>query len=200
MLGPLASYLQPLIGQAQPEIDQLTQQLLKSQGPEAQALSQKVFQDALLTPALDTYNRDVAPGIAGDYANIGGTLSSRRDKTLTQGRTDVIKGAQSSFASILPQVMAFPTQQTLSQIQGLGALQQQRFTPFQNALSFALQPTRQAAQQPAGPGWSLLGAGINALGFGLGGGFGALGGGGGGGGSPNQAWDGLPIGPVNYNR
>lgn len=134
-------------------------------------MSERMFSEALLQPALDAYNRDVAPQIAGDYASIGGTLSSRRDQTLNQGRTDIVRQAQSSLASILPQVYSYPLEQTLGQIQGLGALQQQRFTPFQNAMQLALSPTRQATQTPAGPGWSLLGAGINAAGFGLGAGL-----------------------------
>ena len=83
-----------------------------------------------------------------------------------------MRGATQSFASILPQVMSFPLQQTLGQIQGLGELQRQRFTPFQNALQFALSPTQQAASQAAGPGWGLLNAAINATGFALGGGLG----------------------------
>lgn len=134
-----------------------------------------MFRDALLGPALDSYNRDVAPSIAGDYAKIGGTLSTRRDKTLNQGRTDVVRQAESSLASILPSIEAFPLEQTLRQIQGYTALDNQSYVPYHEALSFALQPTRQAVQQPAGPGWGLLQSGLGAIGFAAGAGI--LGGG-----------------------
>lgn len=172
-MGPLAEYLRPLIGGQTPELDELTKRLLGSTSAESQALSERMFREALLDPAVETFNRSIKPSIAGDYAAIGGTLSSRRDKSIAEAGEGVVRGAQQSFASILPQVMAFPTQQTLSQIQGFGEIQRQRFTPFQQALQFALQPTQTAVQQPAGPGWSLLGAGLGAAGFALGGPLGA---------------------------
>jgi hypothetical protein len=175
LLGQLSEFIRPQIGAGNPELDALMKQLMDSQGTTAQVNSERMFREALLNPAVETFNRSIKPSIAGDYASIGGTLSSRRDKSIAEAGEGVVRGAGQQFASILPQVMAFPTQQTLSQIQGLGEIQRQRFTPFQNAIQFALQPTRNTTQQPAGPGWGLLNAGIGLAGFGLG--AGAFGGG-----------------------
>lgn len=173
LLSQLASYIGPQIGASQPGLDQLASQLLSSTTSDSKAQAERIFREALLNPAMDAFNRDVAPQIAGDYANIGGTLSSRRGQALTRGRTEVVNNATSALAGILPQIESFPLQQTLGQIQGLGAIQAQRFTPFQQALQFALTPTRSAAQRPGGAGWGLVNSAIGAAGFALGGGFGS---------------------------
>lgn len=183
LLDPLASFARGGLSSGTPGYDQLLSQLLGANSDQARTMSERIFNEALLGPASRAYERDVAPRVAGDFAGIGGTLSSRRDETLTRGRTDVIKGAESSLASILPQIESFPLQQTLAQIQGLGGLESTRYLPYEEALKFAIPPTQQNVQTPGGVGWGLLGSALGIGGFALGGGFGGHGGGGGGGSS-----------------
>lgn len=163
LLHLLSQWIPKQLDFGQDASDSLLQSLTRSTSGEAKAQAGTIFQDALLDPSLYAYNRDVAPKIAGDFANIGGTLSSRRTQTLNQGRVDVIRGAQSSLAGILPQIEAYPLQQTLAQIQGLGALQTARFAPFQQAAGFATAPTRQNLDESAGPGYGILSSVIGIL-------------------------------------
>lgn len=168
LLDPLAAFARTLLSDKNPQLDSLVNALLRSGTNKAKKQSERIFEEALLGPSMRAYERDVAPRVSGAFAGIGGTLSSRRDQTLTQGRTDVIKNVQSSLASILPQIESFPLQQTLGQIQGLGAIQSQRLAPFQSALQFALQPTQTVNQSPPGPGWGLLSGLVQGTGTGLG--------------------------------
>lgn len=163
LLGPLAEFVKPLIGQVPSWLEPLEQTVLRVTQPEAQALSERMFREALYGPAMEVFERDVAPKLEGEFARFGGTLSSRRAQTLAQERTNVVRQAQSSLAGILPQVMSFPLQQTLSQIQGMGGLSTLRYTPYQQALQFALSPTRSVDRAPPGPGWGLLGSAIELL-------------------------------------
>jgi hypothetical protein len=163
LLGPLADYISREFSTPNAAQDSLTSALMNSNSSEARATSERIFREALLGPSMRAFNEDVAPAIAGDFANVGGTLSSKRGQALAKGRTDVLNQSTASLAGILPQIQAFPLQQTLAQIQGLGAVQQQRYAPFQNALQFALSPTRQNIDESAGPGWGVLQSVIGAI-------------------------------------
>lgn len=163
LLGPLADYISGELGSNDPNQQALLARLMGSTTAESKAMSERIFEEALLGPAMRAYNRDVAPAVKGDYAGIGGTLSSRRDLALTQGRTEVVNNATSALAGILPQIQSFPLEQTLRQIQGLEGLQKQKYTPFQNAMQFALSPTRQNIDESAGPGWGVLQSFIGAV-------------------------------------
>ena len=170
-----------------PGYSQLLQELLGSTTGRAQGMAREIFQDALLGPALRSFDRDVRPGIASGFANYGGSLSSRRGKSIAEGLTDVTKTATGQLAGILPSILNFPLQQTLQKIGGLQGLQQALFYPAQQALQFVGTPTRQVVQQEGFGGMVIEGAATLA-GYALGGGFkkagagaGALAGGGSGG-------------------
>lgn len=161
--GPQQNLLQPLsdwiMGQLQPAGEgsvPLQDRLTADTSDQSKTLANKIFSDALLGPSMREYDQTVAPKIAGDFAGIGGTLSSRRDATLNYGRQNVEQSAQGQLAGLLPQIESFPLQQTLAQIQGLGQLQTQRLQPFQLASAFATTPTQQTATQPQGSGWGIL--------------------------------------------
>jgi len=154
-----------------PGYSQLLQELLGSTTGRAQGMAREIFQDALLGPALRSFDRDVRPGIASGFANYGGSLSSRRGKSIAEGLTDVTKTATGQLAGILPSILNFPLQQTLQKIGGLQGLQQALFYPAQQALQFVGTPTRQVVQQE-GFGGMLIGGAATAAGFALGGGFG----------------------------
>jgi len=172
-----------------PGYSQLLQELLGSTTGRAQGMAREIFQDALLGPALRSFDRDVRPGIASGFANYGGSLSSRRGKSIAEGLTDVTKTATGQLAGILPSILNFPLQQTLQKIGGLQGLQQALFYPAQQALQFVGTPTRQVVQRQ-GFGETAIGAAATLAGYALGGGFkkagaGAGAGGGGGGGFGN---------------
>lgn len=175
LLKPLANLFLGSVDQAgaqyggiQQLLAELLPQLQRDTSGESKALAERTFQEALLQPSLRAFNRDIAPGIREGFAGIGGTLSSRRGQAISRGLTDVHLGAQASLAQMLPQIQAFPLQQTLSQIGGLGALQQSAMGPIQQALQFALSSTQNVQQEPPGMGWSLLGDLIGAGGKALG--------------------------------
>lgn len=156
LLGPLSDWIKTQFTTGQPELDGLTTQLNRDTSDESRVMAGTIFSKALLGPAMEAFNQTVAPQIAGDFANVGGTLSSRRGQALAAGRVGVVRQAESGLAGLLPQIEAFPLQQTLAQIQGRGAIQQQRFAPYQNALQFALTPTRQNLDESPGPAWGVL--------------------------------------------
>lgn len=134
----------------------LMDQLFRDTSPESYAMSERVFRDALLGPAMNEFNTNVAPKIAGDFANAGATLSSRRGQTLARERTNVVRTAESGLAGLLPQIQAFPLQQTLAQIQGF----QQ---PYQTAAGLATAGTQQTLNTPPGPAWGTLNSFVGAF-------------------------------------
>lgn len=171
--SPLAGFLQQFFGGTgngmTPEMQGLQKQLLSSGSDQSQQMAQDIFSKALLGPALRGYDQQIAPRINESFAKIGGTLSSRRNDLQARTLGDITTNATGQLAGMLPQIMSFPLQQTLGQIQGLGALQQQQFTPYSEALKFALTGTQQSQTTPAGMGWGLLDSAIKATGFALGG-------------------------------
>ncbi len=164
LFQPLSSLFLSSISQAGPafaatqaQLADLQTQLGRDTTDEAKALSERIFMESLLDPALRSFEDDIRPGIESSFAGIGGSLSSRRGATLSDALTDVHLGAQAALASQLPEIHAFPLQQTLGQIAGLTQIQQGQLAPIQQALSFALAPTQAISQQPGGFGASLFG-------------------------------------------
>lgn len=169
LLEELAGFIRPQLNASEGVLAELEAQLLGSNTAESRATSERLFREALLGPALESFDRDIAPSIAGEFAAVGGTLSSRRGQTLARERTSVINNATAQLANLLPEINSAPLNQTLGRIQGLQGLQTARLTPFQSALQFALTPTRSGAQQPGGAGFGLINSAIGATGFILGG-------------------------------
>lgn len=165
LLDPLSQFIQAQLGAPTPRLDQLGAQLFRDNTRQSRQLSERMFSEALLRPALRSFDQEIAPRIDAGFASIGGTLSSRRGQARADALSDLHSNATAQLAGILPQIQAFPLQQTLSQIQGFGSLEALRYMPFHEALNFALTPTRQAGQQPAGPGWGLLGQALGAGSF-----------------------------------
>lgn len=171
LLGPLAQYAYAGLGQTPAGFDQLSRQLLRSGSAQSQRMAQTIFSDALLGPSLRAYDQQIAPRINETFAGLGGTLSTRRSQQLATTLEGITSNAQAQLAGLLPQIEAFPLQQTLAQIQGLGGLQTIKDNGYNNALRYALQPTQQAVQQQGGPGWGLLGSALGLASFGLAGGL-----------------------------
>mgnify|MGYP001567907228 CR=1 FL=1 len=159
LLQPLADWIRPFLQPgAGASSDALERQLLSSTSAESTALAERTFREGIFNPAIRQFNRTEAPAIASGFASYGGTLSSRRGLTLARARGDVMSGAEDALGRNLLAVQSFPLQQTLAQIQGLGALQTARFTPFHEALQFALSPTQQTTRGSSSPLPSILGA------------------------------------------
>lgn len=165
LLGPLANFASGQLGQPQPGNAQLQSQLLSSGSKQSQQMASDIYNKAFLQPQLQAFNQFTAPAIKSRFAGIGGSLSSRSNDTLAQTLQGVQATAGGQLAQMLPQIMGFPLQQTLGQIQGLGSLQEQQWNPFNFASRFATAGTVQNQNQPGGPGWGLLGSGIGAAGF-----------------------------------
>ena len=167
LFGPLRDFFLGAIQNAQgvstdiqKQITDLLPQLTADTTDKSKQLAFDVFKRGLLNPAIDQFNRQVAPNINENFAKVGGALSSRRGSTIANSLTDITKGAESSLAQQLPQIFAFPLQQTLAQISGLSQLQQTELAPINQALQFALSQTLQNAQsQNSNLGSDLLGAG-----------------------------------------
>lgn len=164
LFGPLSALFLSQIQSAVPQladisnqIQGLIPQLTADTSAESKALSERIFEDALLQPSLAAFHRDIAPQIGESFAGIGGTLSSRRGQAFSDALSDLHTNAQASLAAQLPTIQNFPLQQTLSQIGGLGALQGATLAPLSQALQFALTPTRSFNQTPPGVGFGLLG-------------------------------------------
>lgn len=169
LLGPLADFARGQLGQPTQGRDQLLAQLLGSNSEQSQKMSQEIYSKAFLQPQLQAFNQFTKPAIESRFAGIGGSLSSRVANTTAQTLQGVQATAGGQLAQMLPQIMSHPLQQTLGQIQGLGALQEQQWAPFNYAGRFATSPTVQNQQQPGGAGWGLLGSAATIGGFLLGG-------------------------------
>lgn len=92
LFGPLSEKFQELLG--------------RDFGPEGALESfEGLFETSFLDPAIQGFNRTTRPQIEGGFANVGGTLSSRRGDTLARALTDVQLGSQSQFGQLLGQVL-----------------------------------------------------------------------------------------------
>jgi hypothetical protein len=158
VLTHLSTWIDQRYNKTPEGLDQLRTQLLGANSSESKALAERMFSEALMGPALRQFDQQVAPRISEGFASVGGTLSSRRGTTISQALTDVTSNATGQLAQLLPQIQAFPLQQTLNQISGLSALQGVEYQPYQQALQLALSPTRGSGQKPAGAGWEVAGA------------------------------------------
>lgn len=156
VLTHASTYIDQKLGKTPEGYNQLFSQLFADNSAESKTMAERMFSEALLGPALKQYDQQVAPRISESFASIGGTLSSRRGSALTGALTDVVGTATGQLAQLLPQIQAFPLQQTLSQISGLAGLQGVEYQPYQQALQLALTPTRGSGQKPQGPGWDAV--------------------------------------------
>lgn len=158
VLTHLSTWIDQRYNKTPEGLDQLRTQLLGANSNESKALAERMFSEALMGPALRQFDQQVAPRISEGFASVGGTLSSRRGTTISQALTDVTANATGQLAQLLPQIQAFPLQQTLAQIQGLSGLQGVEYQPYQQALQLALTPTRGSGQKPPGQGWEAAGS------------------------------------------
>ncbi len=172
LLPALRDYISPFLNGDSPELGVLTRRLMQSTSGESRAMSERIFNEALMGPALRSYDTQIAPRINSEFARYGGSLSTRRTSALAQTLGDITTNATGQLAQMLPTIQSFPLQQTLGQIQGLTGIQSARFMPYEQALRFALTPTTSTQQSPGGPGWGLLNSALGAGGFILGGGLG----------------------------
>lgn len=173
LLWPLRNYAMNALSSPDPAIAQLKASLLKSGSAESKALAERTWREGFLDPVVNDFKSRALPAINSSFSRIGGSLSSRRDKTIADALGNVTSQASGQFSQMLPQIMAFPLQQTLGQIQGLGSLTETQWSPFRNASQFALSSTRQATQNQPGPFWGLANSAAQVGGFALGGGFGS---------------------------
>jgi len=169
LLSSLIGGIQGDIGKNPEGYDQLLAQLLGGNSDLSRQMSERMFTEGLMAPALRAFDQSVAPRINAGFSRIGGIQNSRRGIETANALTTLQTNAQGQLAQLLPQIFSFPLQQTLAQIQGLGALQSARYTPYQIGSSLALSPTQQTVQTQQGAGWGLLSAGLGAAGFALGG-------------------------------
>lgn len=159
--------------------------VLSGTDPFTNELAGSLYQNALLKPALRGFEENVRPAISSQFAGIGGSLSSRHSRTLTDAYGDVMERSQETLASILPNLLGL-------KIQGIQSAEQTRLAPIQSAISFALGNTQSQSQQS--PWWGVLN---NALG-----GLSTLGGaylGGGFGGASATSTPNFNYAPANYN-
>ncbi len=165
LIYPLSQYAQRQLQSPNPAINTLQQQLMRSTSGESRALAERTWKEGFLDPVVSGFKNQMLPQINSSFSKIGGSLSSRRDKSIADALGNLTSQASGQFAQMLPQIQAFPLQQTLAQIQGLGGLTDIGWAPFNYASKFATTPTRSAVQQQEGPGWGLLGSAITAGGF-----------------------------------
>lgn len=109
-------------------------------------LAGNFYRNALLRPAMEYFESNTRPGIESDFARLGGTLSSRRDQTISQGALSVQLGAQAQAAEMLPGLIQ-------SQLRGIQSAEELRFLPFDRAMQFALSGTRGMTNTGIGAGW-----------------------------------------------
>ena len=69
-----------------------------------------IFQQNFLGPALQGFTQNTVPAINQQFAGIGGTLSSRRSKTIADAGATVQAQAQQQFGQFLPQIMGLQLQ------------------------------------------------------------------------------------------
>ena len=162
---PLRDYALKHLSGNQGSVDALTAALMGSTSDKSIGLAKDVWKQGFLDPVVSSFQQNTLPAINSSFSRIGGTLSSRRDKSIADAAGQLTSQASGQFAQMLPTIMNFPLQQTLGQIQGYGALTDAQWMPFKNAAGFATANTRQALQDPGGPGWGLLGSGMQAAGF-----------------------------------
>lgn len=163
LLNELRSILGREISNEDPMIAGLRQQLLSDTSAESQAMSERMFTEGMLQPALRNFDKEIAPRIGASFANYGGTLSSRRGDALSSALGDVYSNVQAQHAQLLPQIKAFPLSQTLAQIQGFGAINQEKYRPFSLAGQVATTSVKGVTQEQPGPGWQITGDLVKSL-------------------------------------
>lgn len=71
--------------------------------------AQDLFEESFLGPAMRGFERQTLPAIQGQFANVGGTLSSRRPQVIANALRDVQLGSQAQFGQLLPALLGFQT-------------------------------------------------------------------------------------------
>lgn len=145
---PLSRYLGGQIGQTSPYAS-AAMGLVSGTNPWGNSLYQGLSGSAV-GQATSDWSRFTLPALNGEFARYGGTLSSRRGTALAQSLEGTQRAAESQVTGLLPQILG-------TQLSGINAAGSLSNLPLEMALRFALQPTYVAGQQPAGPGWGILG-------------------------------------------
>lgn len=143
------------VQQQQPVFDQQAQTLKQMlEGQTAVALdpqvTQNVWQDAVVTPAMRLFDQQVAPRISSSFAGLGQTFSTRRG----QATADALGSLQQDLTGQLAQ-MVQANQNLQAQLAesaratGLGNIQQFAMQPFQQAsgIMSVLAPFQQRTDQ-----------------------------------------------------
>jgi hypothetical protein len=154
-----------LQGQVRTALSDLIPQLLRDTTDESKAMSERMFLEGLINPAMKNYKGEISDQIDLAFAGQGATMSSRRGQAHADVVSNIYEGGQAQIAQMLPAIHSFPLQQTLGQIQGLSGIGAFGSQDINQAMQFALQGTQQYYQESAGPGWALLGDLINAGGY-----------------------------------
>lgn len=176
LLNQAAGTLTSDIANGNKSYDALLKQLFASSSKQGQADAERIFTEGLLRPSLNRFDKEVAPRIGASFGAYGGSLSSRRGDAMAQALSDVYTTAQASLGQNLLAIRSNPLQQTLAQIQGLGALQNIRYQPFGVAGQLATSPVLGGGGSGAGPGWGMLNGALTAAGTIVGGIYGGPGG------------------------
>lgn len=150
LLRPMADFFSTQIGRVPPEYHDI-QRILAGDTNFLKSLVGPITQEAFLVPALRSFQTNVAPAINAQFASIGGTLSSRREKTLAEVGRDIQVQSQAQMAQMLPQLLGM-------QIGTTQELAKMRFLPTQQALAFALNQTQQGMQPTTPPGYGIFGS------------------------------------------
>lgn len=173
--GPLAGYLQELLQRGGHGASQIEALFGPGGDPFTEQLAGSLYRNALQGPAMDEFNRTTRPEISSAFGNIGGTLSSRRGKTIADAAGQVTARSQAGLAGLLPQLLAL----RMGGIESATNLRRGAAAP---AIAFATNQTQQVGQSPTSPWWGVLNNALGGLstfaGIGAAGGFGGGGGGG----------------------
>lgn len=134
LLGPLASFFSGEVGRVPEGVDRIDK-ALTGNSAFVKNTSSHILNDALLRPALRSFEQYAKPAINESFARIGGTLSSRRNDAVARTLGDIYTNATGQVAALTPQLIA-------QEIAGIGQMETLRFLPSQQAFNFASTPTR----------------------------------------------------------
>jgi len=72
--------------------------------------AEDLFEENFLAPALRGFEQRTLPALQGQFANIGGTLSSRRSQTIADSLVDVQAASQQQYGQLLPSLLGHQNQ------------------------------------------------------------------------------------------
>lgn len=145
-LNSLMQYLGNNMGQSQGSNDIYS--ILSGNSPLTQSLT-----STLTANAMRDFQQFTKPAINEQFAGVGGILSSRRNSAIAGAGVQ----AQQGVTNLLPQLIEM-------QLRGVQAADQMRWNPVQLGAGLATSPTRGITQDPAGPGWDILGGIMGGIG------------------------------------